>query len=101
MLGRKHSEEHFRILFEAAPNGVIAVDAAGRIALLNAQAEKMFSYTRAELIGKPVEVLVPQRFRGGHADLRKSAAANLRSRPMGTNRVFLGCARTEASSPLR
>ena len=100
MFGRKHSEEHFRILFEAAPNGVIAVDAAGRIALLNAQAEKMFGYSRAELIGKPVEVLVPQRFRGGHADLRKRAAANLRSRPMGTNRVFFGVRKDGSEFPV-
>jgi uncharacterized protein len=100
MLGRKHSEEHFRILFEAAPNGVIAVDAAGRIALLNAQAEKMFSYTRAELIGKPIEVLVPQRFRRGHADLRKSTAANPRIRPMGTNRDFFGVRKDGSEFPV-
>ena len=84
MFGRKHSDEHFCSLFETAPNGVIAVDAAGRIALLSAQAEKMFGYSRAELIGKPVEVLVPQRFRGGHAGLRKRAAANPRILAFGT-----------------
>ena len=100
MSDHKHSEEHFRILFEAAPNGVIAVDAAGRIALLNAQAEKMFGYSRADLVGKPVEVLVPQRFRGGHADLRKSAAANPRTRPMGTNRVFLGLRKDGSEFPV-
>ena len=100
MFARKHSDEHFRILFETAPNGVIAVDAAGRIALLNAQAEKMFGYRRAELIGKPVEVLVPQRFRGGHADLRKIAAANPRPRPMGTNRVFFGLRKDGSEFPV-
>ena len=100
MFAPKNSEEHFRILFEAAPNGVIAVDAAGRIALLNAQAEKMFGYTRAELIGKPVEVLVPQRFRAGHADLRKRAAANPRTRPMGTNRVFFGLRKDGSEFPV-
>jgi PAS domain S-box-containing protein len=100
MLAPKDSEEHFRILFETAPNGVIAVDAAGRIALLNARAEKMFGYSRAELIGKPVEVLVPQRFRGGHADLRKRAAANPRPRPMGTNRVFFGLRKDGSEFPV-
>lgn len=62
MSHQKNSEEYFRTVFEAAPSGVLAVDASGRIALLNVQAEKMFGYNRAELIGKPVEVLVPQRF---------------------------------------
>ena len=96
----KDSEEHFRILFETAPNGVIAVNAAGRIALLNAQAEKMFGYSRADLVGKPAEVLVPQRFRGGHADLRKRAAANPRPRPMGTNRVFFGLRKDGSEFPV-
>jgi PAS domain S-box-containing protein len=100
VFARKHSDEHFRILFDTAPNGVIAVDAAGRIALLNAQAEKMFGYRRAELIGKPVEVLVPQRFRGGHVDLRKRAAANPRTRPMGTNRVFFGLRKDGSEFPV-
>ena len=100
MFARKHSDEHFRILFETAPNGVIAVDAAGRIALLNVQAEKMFGCRRAELIGKPVEVLVPQRFRGGHADLRKRAAANPRIRPMGTNRFFFGLRKDGSEFPV-
>ena len=101
MFGRKHSDEHFRSLFETAPNGVIAVNAAGRIALLNARAEKMFGYSRAELIGKPVEVLVPQRFRGGHAGLRKRAAANPRIRPMGTNRPFFGVRKDGSEFPVK
>ena len=56
-MSQKYSEEFFRTVFEAAPSGVLAVDASGRIALLNAQAERMFGYNREELIGKPVEVL--------------------------------------------
>ena len=100
MIRRAYSEKDFHTLFEAAPNGVLAVDAAGRIALLNAQAEKMFGYSRAELIDKPVEVLVPQRFRGGHADLRKRAAANPRIRPMGTNRVFFGLRKDGSEFPV-
>ena len=80
---------------------MIAVDAAGRIALLNARAEKMFGYSRAELIGKPVEVLIPERFRGGHAGLRKEPLpihGSVRWEQIG---LFLGCAKTEASSPSR
>jgi PAS domain S-box-containing protein len=97
---QKYSEEFFRTVFEAAPSGVLAVDASGRIALLNVQAERMFGYSRAELIGKPVEVLVPQRFRGRHADLRKRAAANPRIRPMGTDRSFFGVRKDGSEFPV-
>ena len=90
MVDSKRTEEQFRVLFEAAPNGVMAVDAAGCIVLLNAQVEKMFGYSREELIGRPVEVLVPVRFRQGHADLRKSFAAAPQMRPMGTGRELWG-----------
>lgn len=97
---QKYSEEFFHTVFEAAPSGVLAVDASGRIALLNVQAERMFGYSRAELIGKPVEVLVPQRFRGRHADLRKRAAANPRIRPMGTDRSFFGVRKDGSEFPV-
>jgi len=82
--------DQFRRLFEAAPNGVMAVDAAGCIIQLNAQVEKMFGYSREELIGRPVEVLVPVRFRQGHAGLRDKFAAAPQMRSMGTNRDLLG-----------
>jgi PAS domain S-box-containing protein len=97
---QKYSEEFFRNIFEAAPSGVLAVDASGRIVLLNAQAERMFGYNRAELIGKPVEVLVPQRFRGRHADLRKRDAVNSRIRPMGTDRSFFGVRKDGSEFPV-
>ena len=100
VLRQKYSEEYFRTVFETAPSGVLAVDASGRIALLNAQAERMFGYNREELIGKPVEVLVPQRFRGRHADLRKRDAANPRIRPMGTDRSFLGVRKDGSEFPV-
>jgi PAS domain S-box-containing protein len=78
------------MLFEAAPNGVMAVDAAGCIILLNAQMEKMFGYSREELIGRPVEVLVPVRFQQRHAGLRKKFSAAPQMRPMGTGRDLVG-----------
>src|ERR1019366_4450187 len=69
-----------------APNGVMAIDAAGCIIQLNAQIEKMFGYSRAELIDQPVEVLVPVRFRQGHVGLRKDFAAAPQMRLLGTSR---------------
>jgi PAS domain-containing protein len=69
MTASRNLKDHFLLLFEAAPNGIMAIDAAGCIIQLNAQIEKMFGYSRDELIGKLAEVLVPVRFRRSHAGL--------------------------------
>src|SRR5689334_9872089 len=57
-------------VLEAAPNGVVVVDARGTIALVNPELERMFGYARASLLGQSVDVLLPERFRAGHATLR-------------------------------
>jgi len=90
MAASRALNDQFRILFEAAPNGVMAVDAAGCIVLLNVQVEKMFGYSREELIGRPAEVLVPVRFQQRHAGLRKKFSAAPQMRPMGTGRDLVG-----------
>jgi two-component system, chemotaxis family, CheB/CheR fusion protein len=61
------NEERFRTAVEAAPNPMIMCDAHGTITMVNAQAEKQFGYAREEMIGQPVELLVPERFRERHA----------------------------------
>ena len=65
-------EDRFRQVVEAAPNAMVMVNAAGRIEMVNAQAERVFGYARSELLGEPVEMLVPERFRGGHPGLRSA-----------------------------
>ena len=79
----KTSEARFRELLELAPDGMVVVDGNGRIRLVNAQTEKMFGYAREELLGKPVEVLIPRRFGEGHVAHRSGYAASPRVRPMG------------------
>jgi PAS domain-containing protein len=64
----KRKEEKFRVAVEAAPNAMVMVDHAGRIALLNSQAETLFGYTRAELVARPIEVLVPERYHRQHPE---------------------------------
>ncbi len=64
------SEARYRALLEAAPDAVFVVDAGGHIVLMNSQAEVMFGYWRNELIGRSVDVLVPEEFRQKHAENR-------------------------------
>lgn len=83
-------QERLRLVVESSPNGVLTVDAEGRIALVNAQIEKLFGYERDELIGQPVEVLVPVRLREAHRDYRQAFAASPVTRPMGAGRELFG-----------
>ena len=64
------SEERFRGILESAADGIVISDAAGRIAMVNARAETLFGYPRSELLGQPIEILVPERFREQHAGQR-------------------------------
>ncbi|MBL8710067.1 MAG: PAS domain S-box protein [Rhodospirillaceae bacterium] len=83
---RRRSEERFRQVVEAAPNAMVMINAGGVIELANAQAERVFGYDRTELLGKPIETLVPERFRGHHPGLRRHYFAAPDSRPMGAGR---------------
>jgi PAS domain S-box-containing protein len=71
-------EKRFRELLEAAPDAIMQVDAEGRIILLNRVAEDMFGYSRDELLGQPVEALIPKELHSRHAEHR----AHYRQQPM-------------------
>ena len=86
----KRAEERFRLVVESAPNAIVMINAAGVIALVNAQAERFFGYGREELVGQPVEILVPERFRANHPDYRANFFANPQARPMGAGRDLYG-----------
>ena len=83
-------DDDFRLLFEAAPNGVVVVDQAGAIVFVNAQTENFFGYSRGELIGLAVELLIPEQFRPTHAALRDQFGKNPQPRPMGAGRDLCG-----------
>lgn len=87
---RKLADERFRRVVDAAPNGMLLVDDAGRLVLVNSQAAKKFGYTKEELIGQPVEVLLPQRYRAQHPAQREAYFAAPQARPMGVGRDLFG-----------
>jgi PAS domain S-box-containing protein len=87
---RMRAEEKFRGLLESAPEAMVIVNSDGIIELVNAQAEKVFGYTRDELIGQTQEVLVPERYRGRHVEHRKVYSANPHARPMGQGMELFG-----------
>ncbi|MFZ0737968.1 MAG: sigma 54-interacting transcriptional regulator, partial [Candidatus Acidiferrales bacterium] len=84
------SEQRSRALFEHSPDAIIVTDQEGKIADVNAQVEKSFGYERDELLGQPIEVLVPERFRKVHPKYRMDYGAAPRVRPMGIGMELSG-----------
>jgi len=87
---RKKVDDSFRSLLEAAPDAIVAATAEGKIVLVNIQAEKIFGYHRQELLGREIECLVPERFRGSHPEHRESFSKEGRTRPMGAGLELFG-----------
>tara|TARA_R110000823_G_scaffold171736_9_gene304225 strand:- start:76338 stop:77759 length:1422 start_codon:yes stop_codon:yes gene_type:complete len=83
---RQRSQEMVHLAVEAAPNGMVMTDKNGTITLVNSMIETMFGYSREELIGANVDMLVPERFRGHHPQVRKNYTSQPVSRAMGQGR---------------
>lgn len=83
---RKRQEDRLRQVVESAPNAMVMINSDGTIEMVNAQAERVFGYTRREMINQPVEILVPQRFGQMHPSVRSSFFHDPLARPMGKGR---------------
>ncbi len=93
-------ESRFGALLEAAPDAIVIVDRTGRIAAVNAQAEELFAWRRIEMLGKPVELLVPDRFREMHLDHGHGYFAAPRARPMKSGLELLARRRDGTEFPV-
>jgi PAS domain S-box-containing protein len=87
---RKRMEARFRQVVEAAPNAMVMVNKAGIIEMVNAQAELIFGYSRDELLGQSIDILLPERFRHQHPQHRASFFSDLSPRSMGAGRDLYG-----------
>ncbi|HEU0296372.1 MAG TPA: PAS domain S-box protein [Anaerolineales bacterium] len=93
-------EDKFSDLLEAVPSAMVIVDRAGHILLINSQMEKLFGYTRGEILGQSVEELVPERFRAKHPAHRQHFFSNPLVRPMGVGRDLHGLRKDGSEFPV-
>jgi PAS domain S-box-containing protein len=86
LTAQKFAEEKFRLAVEAAPCGIVMTKRSGAIVMVNAEIERLFGYSRDELIGQSVDILVPSRLRNQHARLRDDFIRNPKTHRMGAGR---------------
>ena len=94
------NEETIRALVETAAQAILTVDADGRIELVNATAERIFGYSRKEMLGQPVEILIPMRLRDAHQHHLADYFIHPRSRPMGIGLDLAGRRKDDSEFPI-
>lgn len=97
---RKKAEQKFRGLLESAPDPMVIVNARGEIVLVNTQTEQLFGYQRQELLGKPIEILIPARFAAGHPAARSSFFDKAQPRAMGAGSELYAMRRDGSEFPV-
>jgi PAS domain S-box-containing protein len=93
-------EARFQGLLESVPDAMAIVNREGHIVLVNGQAENLFGYSKAELHGRPIEVLIPERFEAGHASFRAGYFHEPGTRSMGVNLELYGLRRDGTEFPV-
>jgi len=97
---RKRAEEQFRLVVESAPCGMVMVDESGDMVLVNHELEKQFGYSKQEMLGRPIEILVPERFRGRHPEHREAFQHAPTARAMGAGRDLYGLRKDGSEFPV-
>ncbi len=83
-------DSFFRELLDAAPDAMIVTDSSGRITIVNTEAERMFGYSRERMLGAPIEMLLPERYRRRHVQHRSAYADAPKIRAMGIGMQLAG-----------
>ncbi len=96
----KHADERVRLAVEAAPNAMVMTNDHGHITLLNDQAERVFGYNRDELLGRSIDVLVPESVRSAHAGDRDGYLLRPSARAMGAGRDLYGRRKNGSEFPV-
>ena len=96
----EESQKRFRTLLESAPDAMVIIDASGEIMMVNRRTEELFGYSRDEMAGKPIEMLMPQRFREHHPARVRSFFSNPAARSMGSGLELFGLSRTGREFPV-
>ena len=94
------TELRLRAAVESSPSGILMTDGRGHIVLVNREVERLFGYSREELLGRSVEALVPERFRAGHGGYRSGFIADPKVRAMGAGRDLFGLRKDGAEVPV-
>ena len=94
------TERLFRTVVESSPSGVVMVDRRGTIVLVNREIERLFGYSRNELVGRSIELLVPQRLRQNHPAMRQEFLLNPQTRAMGAGRDLFGVHKDGSEIPV-
>jgi PAS domain S-box-containing protein len=97
---RKQADQKFRGLLESAPDAMVIVGRDGHIALVNSQTERLFGYSRQELLGQALDCLMPQRYRAKHASHFESFFLQPRARAMGAGLELYGLRRDGSEFPV-
>ena len=97
---RKKAQEQIRQVVESSPNSLVLVDKEGKILLVNSQTEKLFGYSRSEMLEHKIEMLIPERFRQNHPDLRKGFMRAPKTRMMGETKNIFGLRKNGTEVPL-
>jgi PAS domain S-box-containing protein len=96
----KHTELTFQLIVESSPNAIVLVNKEGKIAYINNQTEKLFGYTKVELVGQLVEILIPQRYSGNHPGSRNLFFKSPSVRSMGVGRELFALRKDNTEFPI-
>ena len=97
---RYKADQQFKQLLESAPDAIVIVDGTGKIIIVNSQTQKLFGYSREDLVGQNIELLLPARYREKHPDHRTRFFADARVRPMGLGLALYGCRKDGTEFPV-